>query len=97
MRRYIFFGGLVVLGICIAYRYSVMITGRSVILKLREWLVHVVAESVLPEMSVILWKGEILLSNLWYPKGNNKNIILIKGRGKLEWTYVITACSVVMN
>jgi uncharacterized protein (DUF4213/DUF364 family) len=74
MRRYtsIFFGDFVMLVSCIACRYPVMVTGQTVILKLRERLVHAVAESVLPEMSVILWVGEIFLSNLWYPKGNNK-------------------------
>ena len=53
-----------------------MVTGRSLILKLRKRLVHAVAERVLPEMPVILWIGEIFLTNLWYPMGNNKNIIL---------------------
>jgi len=60
----------------IAWRYLVMVTGRSLILKLRKRLVHAVAERVLPEMLVILWIGEIFLTNLWYPMGNNKNIIL---------------------
>jgi putative Ca2+/H+ antiporter (TMEM165/GDT1 family) len=39
----------------IACRHLVMVTGRSVILKLRKKLVHAVAELVLSEMSVVLW------------------------------------------
>jgi hypothetical protein len=73
----ILFGDFVMLVSCIECGYLVRVTDRSVILNLRERLVHAVAERVLPEMSVILWIGEIFL----IPKGNNKNIILIKGRG----------------
>jgi hypothetical protein len=67
----------------IACRYLVMVTGRSVTLKLRKRQVHAVVERVPAEMSVILWIGEMFLINLWYPMGNNKNIILIKERGEL--------------
>jgi hypothetical protein len=49
-----------------------------VILKLRKKLVHAVAERVLSEMSVILWIGEILLTNVCYPMVNNRNIILMR-------------------
>ena len=62
-----------------------MVTDRSVTLKLRKRQVHAVAERVPAEMSVILWVGEIFLTNLWYPMGNNKNTILMNGRGELEW------------
>ena len=65
----------------IACRHLFMVTGRPVILKLRKKLVHAVAERVLSEMSVILWIGEIFLTNVWYPMVNNRNIILMKGRG----------------
>jgi len=41
-----------------------MVTGRSVILRLRKKLVHAVAELVLSGMSVILWIGEIFLTNV---------------------------------
>jgi hypothetical protein len=70
----------------IACKYLVMVTGRSVTLKLRKWQVNAVAESVPAEMSVILWIGEIFLTNLWYPMENNQNTILMNGRGELEWT-----------
>lgn len=65
----------------IACRHLVMVTGRPVILKLRKKLVHAIAERVLSEMSVILQIGEIFLTNVWYHMVNNKNIILMKGRG----------------
>lgn len=65
---------------CIAFRYLVIMTGLSVILKLRKRSVHAVAERMLTVLSVILWIGEIFLINLWYRMGNNKNIFLMK-----EW------------
>jgi len=95
--RRMFFGDFVKLVRFIACRYFVMVRSRFVILKSRKRLVHAVTERVLPEMSVILWIGEIFLTNLWYPMGNNKNVILMKGRMELEWARVVLACSVVMN
>lgn len=60
----IFFGDFVKLVRYIACRYLVMVTDRSVTLKLRKRQVHAVAERVPAEMSVILWIGEIFLNNL---------------------------------